>query len=100
MPEDFGVREVYAVVKEFGDIAEVVISPRRDKREKMYGFARFHNIKDERMISTTLDNIIIESTKSTQTFQDSIWRQRMMQENEGRQVQVQVKGMRNTCRHM
>lgn len=54
---------MYNVFKEFGDINEVVITPRRDKRGKRFKFARFNNVENERMLAVKLDNIVIGTKK-------------------------------------
>lgn len=51
------------IYKDFIEIGEVVIPPRGDKRGKRFGFARLYNAKDEKMMETKLDNIIIGSRK-------------------------------------
>lgn len=46
-----------------GEIDEVVISPRRDKRGRRFGFVRFMNVKDEDPLAIKLDNIVLEGRK-------------------------------------
>lgn len=46
-----------------GDLKEVIISPRRDKRGRKYGFARFRNVGDEKMLAVKLDNLVLEGRK-------------------------------------
>lgn len=40
---------MYVIFKEFCEIDEVIKSPRRDKRGKRFGFARFFNVMDEKV---------------------------------------------------
>lgn len=72
IPDEFGSREMYALLKENGDIDEVTIPPKRDKRGKSFGFVRFFNVKDARVLAVKLDNIIIGSNKYTPTCRGSI----------------------------
>lgn len=62
-PEDFGAKEMYAVFKENGDIDEVILPPKKDKRGKHFGFVRYFNVADARVLTIKLDNIIIGSKK-------------------------------------
>ncbi|XP_058783008.1 uncharacterized protein LOC131657654 [Vicia villosa] len=62
-PEKYGAKDLYNIFKKFGDIDEVILPSRRDKRGKRFGFARFFNVSDERVLAVKLDNIIIESRK-------------------------------------
>ncbi|CAI8614976.1 unnamed protein product [Vicia faba] len=54
---------MYAIFKENGEIDEVIIPPKRDKRGKRFGFVRFFNVADERLMVIKLDNIIIGTKK-------------------------------------
>ncbi|XP_058733452.1 uncharacterized protein LOC131605070 [Vicia villosa] len=63
IPEQYGAREMYDIFKDFGDIDEVIFPPRRDKRGKRFGFVRFFNVLDERLLAVKLDNIFIGSRK-------------------------------------
>ncbi|XP_058758209.1 uncharacterized protein LOC131631431 [Vicia villosa] len=62
-PEECGAKELYAIFKDYGEIDEVIIPPRRDRRGKKFGFARFFNVTDTKMMAIRLDNIIIGSRK-------------------------------------
>lgn len=62
-PDHYKAKEMYNTFREFRDIDEVILPPKRDKRGKHFGFARFFNFSDERMLTIKLDNIIIESRK-------------------------------------
>lgn len=46
-----------------GDVAEIFIPPKRNKFGKLFGFARFKNVEDERLMAVKLDNIIIDGRK-------------------------------------
>ncbi|XP_058763176.1 uncharacterized protein LOC131636584 [Vicia villosa] len=46
-----------------GEIVEVVIPPRCNRFGKRFGFARFKEVKDERMLAVKLDNIQIDGRK-------------------------------------
>lgn len=41
------------------NIAEVVISPNRDKRGRMYGFVRFYNMVHVNVMDTKLENLVL-----------------------------------------
>lgn len=58
-----GAMEMYNIFKDFGEIEEVVIPPKWDKRRKWYSFVRFRNVENERMLATKVDNIIINRWK-------------------------------------
>lgn len=57
------VKELYNVFKEFNDIDEVIIPPKRDIRDKRYGFIRFFKVNDKRLLATKLDNIFLGNMK-------------------------------------
>lgn len=59
--EEFGAKEMYPIFKEFGDIDKVIIPPKREKRDKQFGFVRFFNVADDRLMAIKLVNIIIGS---------------------------------------
>lgn len=46
-----------------GDIDEVVIPSKRDKRGLLYTFVRFFNVKDDNFLATKLDNIFLYGRK-------------------------------------
>lgn len=54
---------MYEVFRKFEDIDEVVIPSKRDIRGQRYGFIRFFEVKDARLLATKLDNIFIENKK-------------------------------------
>ncbi|XP_058783228.1 uncharacterized protein LOC131657894 [Vicia villosa] len=56
-------RDLYFEFKELGDIEEVVIPPRKDRFGRRFGFVRFLNVKDEELMATKLDNMILEGRK-------------------------------------
>lgn len=62
-PDDFHAKEMWDVFKKFGDVDEVVIPPKRDKRGKRFGFVRFFGVRDPSFFAIKLDNIIIGSKK-------------------------------------
>ncbi|PNX93423.1 hypothetical protein L195_g016577 [Trifolium pratense] len=62
-PETFGAKALSNVFQKYGDIAEVVIPARRDRRGERYGFARFDNVIDIRKFEYELDGIIIGRDK-------------------------------------
>ncbi|XP_058742076.1 uncharacterized protein LOC131614521 [Vicia villosa] len=62
-PESFRARDLYEVFSRFGAVNEVVIPAKRDVRGKRYGFVRFFDVKDSRLLGCKLDNIFLEDIK-------------------------------------
>ncbi|XP_058755922.1 uncharacterized protein LOC131629137 [Vicia villosa] len=56
-------KDMYEVFKKMGDIDEVYIPNKKDKRGRRYGFVRFVNVKDDRLLATKLDNVFLEGRK-------------------------------------
>lgn len=54
---------MYELLKEYSLIDEVVISSKRDKRGKNYGFVRFRKVLEERVFVVKLENIFINNKK-------------------------------------
>src|SRR4051812_48282627 len=61
--EKWKARDLFFELKELGDLEEVVVSPRRDRRGRRFGFASFNNVKDEKMLAVKLDNMVLEGRK-------------------------------------
>ena len=53
-------KDLYFEFKDLGDIDEVFIPPKRDKVGRRYGFVRYFNVADERLMATKLDNVILD----------------------------------------
>lgn len=49
--------------KKLGEVEEVVIPPKKDSKGRRYGFTHFLNVKDEKLLATKLDNIILDGRK-------------------------------------
>ncbi|CAK8566570.1 unnamed protein product [Lathyrus sativus] len=62
-PDDHEAREMFDIFKEYDLVLEVIIPSRRDKRGKIFGFVRFRNIEDSRMMAIKLDKIMINGRK-------------------------------------
>lgn len=56
-------RDLLFEFKELGDVDEVVIPPRRDKRGSRYGFVRFQNVANEKLMAIKLDSLMLEGRK-------------------------------------
>lgn len=56
-------REIFNLFKKYGDLVEVVIPTRKDKPGRMFGFARFVDMEDVRLLAVRLDNIFIGDIK-------------------------------------
>lgn len=50
-------------LKEFGDLEEVVIPPKRDIRGRRYGFTRFLNVTNKKLFAIKLDIVMLEGRK-------------------------------------
>ncbi|XP_058750760.1 uncharacterized protein LOC131623755 [Vicia villosa] len=61
--EKWKAKDLFFEFKVLGEIEEVVIPPRRDKHGRRFGFVQFFNVKDEEMMATKFDNIILEGRK-------------------------------------
>lgn len=62
-PENLRAKFLFGIFKEYGEIEEVSIPSRRDKRGKRYNFARFDNVKDVRILASKLGSIFFGKTK-------------------------------------
>ena len=62
-PEDYGARDMYGIFMDYGDVVEVIIPPKRDRRGKKYGFISFNGVRDERSLVLQIDNICIDGKK-------------------------------------
>ncbi|XP_058746299.1 uncharacterized protein LOC131619193 [Vicia villosa] len=62
-PEDYTARKIFNLFGCVGYVVEVAISPRRNKVRKRFGFARFTEVEDGRLLAVRLDNIIIAGRK-------------------------------------
>lgn len=51
--------DLFFEFKELGDIGEVIIPPKRDRRGRRYGFVRFINVEDVKRLATKMDNVIL-----------------------------------------
>ncbi|XP_058724741.1 uncharacterized protein LOC131596144 [Vicia villosa] len=56
-------KDLYYELKDFGSIEEIVIPPKKDWRGTRYGFVRFFNVEDARILETKLDNVWLGEKK-------------------------------------
>ncbi|XP_058746741.1 uncharacterized protein LOC131619687 [Vicia villosa] len=56
-------KDVFELFGCHGNVVEVVIPPKPNNFGKRYGFARFTNVEDVRMLAVRLDNIVIDGKK-------------------------------------
>ncbi|XP_058726466.1 uncharacterized protein LOC131597816 [Vicia villosa] len=56
-------RDLLFEFKDFGVIDEVVIPPKRDKFGRRYGFVRFFNVEEEKLLGIKCDSTILEGRK-------------------------------------
>lgn len=56
-------RVIFGLLGCIGEIVEVVIPPKRNKLQKRFGFARFKEVEDVRMMAVKLDNVVIDKAK-------------------------------------
>lgn len=61
--DKWSAQDLYEEFKSMGDIEEVIISPRRDRRGRRYGFVRIFNVSNDRMLATKLDIVFLEGRK-------------------------------------
>lgn len=52
-------RDMYKIFKDFEEIYEVVVPPKRYRIGKCYKFERLLNVKDDRFLAIKLENIFI-----------------------------------------
>ncbi|XP_058740987.1 uncharacterized protein LOC131613324 [Vicia villosa] len=62
-PEVSSAKDLFDLFGCIGSVVEVAISPRRNKLGKRFGFARFVDVADGRMLAVRLDNTIIGGKK-------------------------------------
>src|SRR3954471_5132177 len=62
-PERHRAVDLFKLFGCIGDVIEVVIPPMRNNLGKRYGFARFKNVEDARMLAVKLDNVLIDGRK-------------------------------------
>ncbi|MCI11838.1 hypothetical protein A2U01_0032940 [Trifolium medium] len=55
-PDNFGAKSLFNAFHNLGDIMEVVIPAKRDKRGRRFGFARFDRVSEPRKFELELDN--------------------------------------------
>lgn len=78
-PDDFFAKEMWSIFLKYGDVNEVVIPNKRDKRGQRFGFVRFANVRDPATFAVKLDNIIIGRQKlfvNISRFQRDVWEKR------------------------
>ncbi|XP_058726543.1 uncharacterized protein LOC131597900 [Vicia villosa] len=56
-------KELFELFGCIGRVVEVSISPRRNNIGKRFGFARFVEVEDERLLAVRIDNVIIDGKK-------------------------------------
>lgn len=62
-PEKLQAMDIYKVFKEYGNVDEVVVPSRRNKRGKKFGFVRFFEVMDEKNLAVKLDSIFLGNHK-------------------------------------
>ncbi|XP_058776839.1 uncharacterized protein LOC131651188 [Vicia villosa] len=62
-PDNMRAKDLFAVFKDFGEIDEVIIPKRRNKKGKKFGFVRFFDVREADVLATKLDNIFIGGSK-------------------------------------
>lgn len=61
--EGWRAKDLFFEFKPFGEIDEIVFPTKRDWRGNKYGFVRFVNVANARLLETKLDNIWLEDRK-------------------------------------
>lgn len=54
-PEDYKAKDMWNVSRRYGKISELFIPGKRDKRGEQFGFVRFENVLDARMLALKMD---------------------------------------------
>ncbi|XP_058766958.1 uncharacterized protein LOC131640589 [Vicia villosa] len=62
-PDRCKARDLFQVFGCIGEIFEVAISPRRNKVGKRFGFARFVDVADARLLAMKVDNVSFDGVK-------------------------------------
>lgn len=57
------VEDLFFEFKELSEIDEVVIPPKRDRRERRYDFVRFIKVKDVKLLTIKMDSLVLEGRK-------------------------------------
>ncbi|XP_058775830.1 uncharacterized protein LOC131650116 [Vicia villosa] len=60
---EWKARDLLFELQELGEIDEVVIPPKWDKRGRRCGFVRFFNVEDEKLLAIKLDSLVLEGRK-------------------------------------
>lgn len=61
--DDVILHSVFGLFGCIGNVVEVSIAPIRNKREKFFGFARFKDVEDSRVLAILLDIVQIGGSK-------------------------------------
>lgn len=56
-PDSVKACDLFGLFGYIGNMVEVSIAPRRNKRGKCFGFARFKEVEDSRVLAVSLDNV-------------------------------------------
>ncbi|XP_058733676.1 uncharacterized protein LOC131605320 [Vicia villosa] len=62
-PESCKAEDLFVLFGCIGNTVEVAIAPRRNKHGKRFGFARFSDVEDARVLGVKLDNVAFEGKK-------------------------------------
>ncbi|XP_058746360.1 uncharacterized protein LOC131619263 [Vicia villosa] len=63
LTDRYTAKEFFELFGCIGEVVEVSISPRRNKFGKKFGFARFVEVEDARLLVVKLDNVIVKGKK-------------------------------------
>lgn len=63
IPNKYMENDIYYIYKKHEDMTDVVIPPKWNKFGKRFGFVRFNEVKDERILIIILDMIFIDNEK-------------------------------------
>lgn len=59
----WSAKNLFYELKEYSDLDEIVIPPKRDRRVMRYGFSRFLNMRDDKVLAIKLYIIVLEDRK-------------------------------------
>ncbi|CAK8572777.1 unnamed protein product [Lathyrus sativus] len=62
-PNNVRAKKLFKLFSYFGKVTEVVIPPKRNKYGKRFGFTKFADVEDGRVLAIKLDNIFVDKVK-------------------------------------
>ncbi|KAK7277149.1 hypothetical protein RIF29_18300 [Crotalaria pallida] len=63
IPDSYGAKEMWEIFMKWGSVGDVVIPNKRDRRGGRFGFVRFRNVGNNRVLEKDIQNIWVEGYK-------------------------------------